>query len=532
MFERLTGYSGPKCGYPGLRAMERAQQLRILWAYKWWLLAFAVSAALAAYFVSDSRDPIYESDALGQLVSSRQAQGELLSEDELLSLSNVYVELAGTDTVLELAHDDPAVKGQEDEFDDSVSVEPQQRVGVLSFSAEAGDPETAAAWANAYAAAFVEYTDQLEDEQRNRVLGRLQNRIDRISQELSSRGVSADDPSVAGLSSELAALQERAAGETAAPGDTMRVIEQAVPADDPVSPQPLRDALLALLAALIVGIAAAYLRETVVDRYRSPEEAAGDLSLPILGEIPRATPNVPVLEAFRRLRTAVLVGLERADGGTDHGRGVLVTGAEPGSGKSFVTANLARSLAAEGWSVTAVDGDLRRPTMHEHFDVPRQPGLGDVLAGDGPDRPAEQLSVLPPAEAQSGGELRVITAGTYIEDSVERLSSRRMAGIVESLKAHNDFVVFDSPPALAVVDPVVLARYSDGVIIVIDSRKTKRRDARRAVQTMQAIGTPPLGLVYNRSKSLVDGYYPYDAGGVEPKPRKSARSRGLRGAAR
>ena len=58
MFERLTGHSGPNCGYPGLRAMERAQQLRILWAYKWWLLAFAVSAALAGGAVFDGHDQV------------------------------------------------------------------------------------------------------------------------------------------------------------------------------------------------------------------------------------------------------------------------------------------------------------------------------------------------------------------------------------------------------------------------------------------------------------------------------------------
>jgi len=514
--------------------MERAQQLRILWAYKWWLAAFAIAAALVAYVVSDGRDPVYESEALGQIISSRQAQGELLSEEELLSLSNVYVTLASTDTVLDIAHQDEAVAGQEEEFDDSVSVEPQQRVGVLSFRGEAGDAETAAAWANAYAEAFSQYTDTLEDDQRDVVLDRIQARIDAITAELAEQGVPPDDPSVAGLNAELAALQQRAADETAAPGDTLRVIERAVAADDPISPQPLRDAVLALLAALILGIAAAYLREALVDRYSSPEEASADLSLPILGEIPRATPDVPVLEAFRRLRTAVMVGLERTGGQKESGRTVLVTGAEPGSGKSFVTANLARSLAAEGWSVTSVDGDLRRPTLHQHFDVARQPGLGDLLAGDGLEHHAERLAfvVAPPAEGHSGGELRVLTAGTYIEDSVERLSSRRMAAIVEGLQARNDFVVFDSPPALAVVDPVVLARYSDGVIMVIDSRKTKRRDARRAVQTMRAIGTPVLGMVYNRSHGPVGGYYSYDASGMEMDAPKPPRSRSLRGAAR
>jgi capsular exopolysaccharide synthesis family protein len=511
--------------------MERAQQLRILWSYKWWLLAFAITAALAAYFISNSRDPVYSASSLAQIVSSRQAAGEQLSEDELLSLSNVYVSLASTDTVEDIAHDDPAVGDQAADFDASISVEPQQRVGVLSFNAETGDPDTAADWANAYATAFVEYTDRLQGEQRDRALDRIQARIDQIQAELEERGVGADDPSVAGLTAELEALQSSAAAETAAPGDTIRVIEQAVPDDNAVSPQPLRDALLALLGALIIGAIAAYVREALVDRYSSPEEASTDLGVPILGEIPKAAADVPVLEAFRRLRTAVVVGLESASGGVaaEQGRTVLVTGAEPGSGKSFVSSNLARALAAEGWKVMAVDGDLRRPTLHEQFEVPREPGLGDLLTGSGleqyPERVAFQVSS-PATEPGGRGELRALTAGPYIEDSVERFASQRMADVVERLKELNDFVVIDSPPALAVVDPVVLARYSDGVIIVIDSRKTKRRDARRAAQTMRAIGTPVLGIVYNRSEAPVGGYYSYDAHGSGLEGRGAGRVRG------
>ena len=91
--------------------MERLQQLRIFWAYKWLLLLFALAAAATAYFLSSRQTDTYKAESLAQIVSSRQAAGELLSEDELLSLSNVYLRLADTDTVLRLAHDDPAVTG-------------------------------------------------------------------------------------------------------------------------------------------------------------------------------------------------------------------------------------------------------------------------------------------------------------------------------------------------------------------------------------------------------------------------------------
>jgi capsular exopolysaccharide synthesis family protein len=493
--------------------MERAQQLRILWGYRWWLLAFALTAAVAAYLLSSSRTEVYQAEALDQIVSSRQAAGEILSEEDLLSLANVFVELAGTQTALDEAHADPSVRGREDEFDASVSVTPQERVGVLTFTAEHEDPETAADWANAYADGFAAFTDQLTSQQRNRALDRVQARIDEITADIEERGVEPTDPSVAGLNSELEALQGRAADETAAPGDTARVIERAVPPADPISPKPIRDAILAFLGALVLGAIAAYVRELLVDRYSSPEEAANELGLQILGEIPKAARDAPMVEAFRRLRTAVVVALDQSGFEADEGRTVLVTGAEPGSGKSFVSSHLARSLAAEGWRVVMVDGDLRRPTLHDHLDVPREGGLGDLLTGADSSGAHDLTKPVPLTSGGEGrGDLRVLTAGRYIENSVERLSSARMAQIVAELRQTSDFIVFDSPPALAVVDPVVLARHSDGVAMVIDSRKTKRRDARRAVQTVRAIGTPMLGLVYNRSRSFVGGgYYSYDA---------------------
>ena len=96
-----------------------------------------------------------------------------------------------------------------------------------------------------------------------------------------------------------------------------------------------------------------------------------------------------------------------------------------------------------------------------------------------------------------------------------------MKALVEELRADNDTVVFDSPPTLVVVDPVVLARYADGVLFVVDSRHTRRRDARRAVEALRAIGAPMLGFAFNRSESRQSRYDAY-------RPRELQRRRGSR----
>lgn len=478
-------------------------------------MLFAVAAAIVVFLISSSQADEYESKALGQIVSTRQAEGEILTEEQLLSLSNLYHELANTSTVLDRAHEEPAVKGKETEFNESVSVQPEARVGVLGFVSATGDPEESAEFANAYANAFEAYLGELQVSQRKQSLAPVQKRIDEINQEL--QGIASGDPRGAGLQVELQALQDRIASEAANPGDTMRVVEPAVARENPVAPRPKRDALLAFIGALVLGIALVYLRDLLFDRYRSAEEVARDLGLPLLGEIPKGR-STPALESFRTLRTAMMLALEQAvrakangAGQSTDGVGLLITGAQSGCGKSYVAANLARTLAAEGRHVVAVDADLRRPTLHDTFGVPLSPGLSDMLMrGDAAPRVKDlALSVDLPAGADAAGALHVLPAGAHAEDAVERLSSERMQAVTNELRVENDATVFDSPPTLVVVDPVVLARYADGVLFVVDSRRTRRRDARRSIEALRAMGAPLLGFAFNRSEARQTRYDSY-----------------------
>jgi capsular exopolysaccharide synthesis family protein len=508
--------------------VERTGYLRLIWASKGWLALFAVAAAVVVYFLSSTASDEYESKALGQIVSSGQASGEVLSEEQLLSLTNLYEELAKTDTVLAIAREDPALQADGSEFDSSVSVAPEAKVGVLGFVADTGDPEKSAEFANAYADAFVSYLEQLQVKQRTSTLTPIFARIEEITAELGE----AEGTESTGLKLELQALQDRVATETANPGDTMRVVERAGPNNTPVSPRPKRDGALAFIGALLLGIGLIYLRDILFDRYRSRDEVARDLGIPLFGEIPRGR-DAPTLESFRSLRAAVSMALEQAGGGINgpskssgsRGRSVLVTGAESGCGKSYVSSNLARVLAAEGRQVVAIDGDLRRPTLHTTFGLPLSPGVSDLLLGrDAPDVESITRLVAPPPGDATTGELRIVPAGAHAEEAVERLSSERMAALVELLLDENEIVVFDSPPTLAVVDPVVLSRYADGVLFVVDSRKTKRRDARRSIEALRAMGVPLLGFVYNRSetrKSRYDAYRPQEPRRTAPRARES-----------
>jgi succinoglycan biosynthesis transport protein ExoP len=481
----------------------------LIWARKVPLLAFAVVAALVVYFVSSREADQYESRALGQIVSSTQAEGNILTEEELLSLSNIFATLANTTSVLQIAHQDPSVKGRAAEFNSSVAIEQESRVGVLGFTATTEDSKRSAQFANAYANAFAEYLTERQVEQRQTALVPLQGRIDEINTELA--GIPTESSEYAPLQVELQSLQDQIASRSSNPGDTLRVIEPGVATNSPVSPKPIRNAILAFLAALVLGIVFVYLIDLFFDRYRSSQEVARDLGLPILGEVPRGDGNAS-LESFRTLRTAVMFSIQPSvktnlDGTTQQSASLLVTGAESGSGKSYVTSNLVRTLAAEGRHVVTIDGDLRRPTLHEAFGVQLSPGLGELLLSEQA-APASQVAVaIPEAAAGSPGELHFLPAGKHDEAAVEWLSSERMERVVADLQVGADIVVFDSPPTLIVVDPVVLSRYADGVLFVVDSRKTRRRDARRSIEALRATGAPLLGIVFNRASTKQSGYY-------------------------
>jgi len=503
--------------------MDSNQQLRTLWSSRYVIVAFAVLAAVAAYFVSASFQKRYDASALAQIIPAQQSQGFGLSTDQLLQTTNFYAELARTTSVVEAARREG---GFAEQVYDNVDVAPQPDLLVLEFTGSSEDPKKAAAYANAYAQAFAREVGDMQEVERRRTLAAPQKRATEIRDRLAQ--IPADSPEAAALETELTALQGRLADLAITPTDSVRVIQPAIVPTEAAYPNPGRNAVLALLIALVLACGAVIMRHTFSDRYVSAEEAAVDLGLPVMAELPRAAASdSKALEAFRKLRAQVEFSLasdavehhqagaasRRLRRAKDQRNVLLVTSPEPASGKTYVSSNLARALAADGRSVIAVDGDLRRPTLHNAFAMAQEPGLGEVLtAGEVADLPLSMRPVpLPEGVRRRGGSLEAVTAGRTLIDTPERLSSDVMAAVVEQLHADYDFVVLDSPPVLAIVDAVVLSRYADGVVLVIDARRSRRRNVRRAVETMRAVEAPILGLVFNKSNVSATEYGYYGA---------------------
>ncbi|MDX1615911.1 MAG: CpsD/CapB family tyrosine-protein kinase, partial [Candidatus Promineifilaceae bacterium] len=244
------------------------------------------------------------------------------------------------------------------------------------------------------------------------------------------------------------------------------------------------------------------------DSVRQPEELERLAGLSTLGTIPRLeaadpaealvmlrTPRAPAAEAYRQLRTNLMYAL--VDGRL---QSILVTSSGAGEGKTTTAANLALALMQLDKRVILVDSDLRRPMLHTLFGLSNSRGLSTLFVSDDPGR-----RLLQPV---GPGRLRVLTAGPLPPNPAELLGTERMAAIAASLAKGADYVVYDSPPLLAVTDAAVLSRQADATLLVVEAGRTAAPTLQQAAAQLRAVEANLAGAVLNRV-GPGRGYYHY-----------------------
>lgn len=302
-----------------------------------------------------------------------------------------------------------------------------------------------------------------------------------------------------------------------------QVVSAARTPTQPVSPNPKRDAALALFLGLLVGLGLAFLREYLDDSIRTKDGL--DLAtggLPTLALVPGVEnwrdedearlelithPNSPAAEAYRGLRTSLhFIGVEREL------KLIQVTSSQASEGKSTTSANLAVALARAGKRVVLVDCDLRRPRVHRFFGLSNAVGFTSWLLRSVP--PAEALI---PIEAVPG--LSVMPSGPPPPNPSELLGTRTARDAFRALAELVDYVVIDSTPVLPVADSVVLAGYVDAVVVVAKAGSTTRRSLGRCLEMLRLADAPIAGVVLNRVRG--ENAYGYGYGYLpdeEPEP--------------
>jgi non-specific protein-tyrosine kinase len=293
----------------------------------------------------------------------------------------------------------------------------------------------------------------------------------------------------------------------------VNVYSPAVAPHVPVSPHPARDGLLALAVTCLLAAAAVRGYDYMDDSLRDPQEVEEITGAPILGAVPRfnhrrgesplvtvSKPTSPSADAYRLIRTNL--SFSTIDNPVHT---LLVTSTQAGEGKSTTASNLAQVFAEGDYRVNLIDADLRSPTLHRLFGIPRNSGLTNMLLVAGP-------SAVRHTSLDQRANPNVIPSGPLPPNPADLLGSKRMRSLLDELNREGGITIVDCPPILAVPDPVVLATMVDGVVLVVDLDRTKRRDLRRASEAAKAVGGRVVGTVINRLAARGVGYYYYDYG--------------------
>lgn len=290
------------------------------------------------------------------------------------------------------------------------------------------------------------------------------------------------------------------------------------PASIPQWPIPSKTKLVVAVAgAAGVGLAlgAVVLMEYLDTslRWENNEDIPSILGLPVLGAIANMPANrngslsksidplSPGAEMIRSLRTTIFLTAKDQPLKT-----IVVTSPTVGDGKTFTVAQLGMTIAATGkCTAIVVDADLRKPTLHEAFNLPNIRGVSDLLS----EQASISRSYWPEGVQKTDvNNLYLLPAGTPPLDPSSLLTSYRLEELLNALKRQADVIIIDSPPELTAPDAGILASVADGTILIASSGSTKRDDVLKAKENLiKRNNVNVLGIAFNRVKAKGYSYY-------------------------
>jgi capsular exopolysaccharide synthesis family protein len=325
------------------------------------------------------------------------------------------------------------------------------------------------------------------------------------------------------------------------------LVDPAIMPDSPVSGGTDIVVFIGGLLGLALGIAFAFVVETLDTSIGTIEDVESVIKLPVLGVIPSMVselypnrglfdrvkrrifplkkseaeeklvrlishykPQSAVAEAYRNIYTNLKI--------SPSNKAILVTSSNPGEGKSTIVTNLGIVMGQTGLKVVLVSTDLRRPVLSKTFGVAKEPGLYEFVTGAANlDEVLKSIADIMVGEIKFEEILKtpgienisIISSGHLIPNPVEILESKNMTKLVEDLKNRFDVIIFDAPPVLSVTDASLIAPRMDSVVIAYEIGRTSREALLRSKIQLESLGAKVAGVILNHTKAQTEGITPY-----------------------
>jgi succinoglycan biosynthesis transport protein ExoP len=342
----------------------------------------------------------------------------------------------------------------------------------------------------------------------------------------------------------------------------IKVVDRALVPARPFTPDIRRNLMMALFLGLFGGLGLVFLIEFLDNTVKGPEDVEKLTGLPSLGIIPYLSadgmrkrsspygtyrysygvedgapketipefceielinhlfPKFSIAEDYRTVRTSIL--LSHADSSP---KTICFTSAMPQEGKTVTVSNMAVSFAQLEGKVLLIDGDLRKPRLHKIFKTRNLVGLSGFLTG--------KLAFDEAIQKTSIENIWIIPSGPHPPNPAELLNSKRMRELLVKVKGRFDTILIDTPPALAVIDPVIVSSLADCTVFIVQAGKTTRRALAKAVEEVRKAKSEIVGVVFNEVKLGRQGagapyyhYYQYEYSASEETSGDAPRSGG------
>ena len=303
--------------------------------------------------------------------------------------------------------------------------------------------------------------------------------------------------------------------------DNIFIVE---PAEIPVrvaKPRKIRVVALGIIVGIILGCGLCFFVDYFDTTMKTKDDVGRIMNLPVLGYIPNLgagdriktkkkyaieltglmKPRSSLAEAFRSVRTAINFSSPQG-----RVKRLLVTSTSPQEGKTLSSANIAMAMAQSGKKVLLIDADMRKPRLHKIFNINPEKGLSNLLIEENISKPMECYF-----KVKQVKNLFVIPCGPIPPNPAELLESERLTYLIDQWEQIFDLIIFDTPPATNVTDPVILAKYIDGVILVLRAFHTQKEQAIRTKELMAQTDCKIFGVIINNIDVPQGGYYSYDA---------------------